>query len=677
MSDSIEHGLIDASGVLSSKSNSGLKEPIFNPVKKSKDENISRVWTSESVALAEKAVANGDDLIESPYNKRIKDFDLRAAFLPFKMSDDEKAIFKKFKQNKLLFGNTVMHLKDAEKGWTKIKLRDYQEKLLNDYEQYRRHILMFPRQSGKTTTTIVEIVHFAIFNYDKDIVVVAQSDTVVNEILSKIKSAFSRLPFFLQPGFKKFRDDGFELDNGCRLKIGVASESVVQGFSLDFLFIDEFAYISNSQVQKFWVNIYPALVNNPQSKVIIASTPNGRNLFYELWQKAINKENNFKPSRIYWHEVPRTIPLEKFKQEVIADIGLEGWLMGFECSFDTQLKAIFSTKVQQRLREGQEKFEKDETAWHFDNYNLIGPKPIFDDKFRFLRKDITPYDFAKDWFLLGVDIGEGLEQDSSVIKIRKLEYVDGELQYKLVAVYQSNEIAVDDFAKLVMDFSYQFKKGQFQISVENNNYGGEFFNQIKNLNQYDKDYKSFDMTCIAQYRRDSKDDYELGYRLDSARKKSGVSYYKRMISKNLFDDFDSKSVDQMMNFGRNKNGTYAAQYGHDDLVMADIAIALAINSNDIYNKEYIKKALLELKILAQDFTDDEVVAHFKAIEDAKKQKRQSITLPNGTTIRNSKNQLNKTMRERINNRKRMSDEEKDFLEERGIRNVRLGQRRRN
>ena len=590
MSDSIEHGLIDASGVLSTQTNSGLKEPVFNPVKKKQEDGVSRVWTSESVNLAEKALASGDELIESPYNKRIKDFHLRAAGLPFKMSPDEKIIFKKFKNNKILFGNTVMHLKDGDKGWTKIKLRDYQETLLTKYEHEKRHILMFPRQSGKTTTTIVEIVHFAIFNYDKDIVVVAQSDNVVNEILSKIKSAFSKLPFFLQPGFKKFTTDGFELDNGCRLKIGVASESVVQGFSLDFLFIDEFAYISNTQVQKFWVNIYPTLVNNPNSKVIIASTPNGRNLFYELWQKAIAKENNFKPSRIYWHEVPRTIPLEQFKAEVIADIGLEGWLMGFECSFDTQLKAIFNTKVQQRLRQDQEKYEKYEKSWEFENYPLMGIKPIYDDNFRFLNKAITDYDFKRDWFLLGVDIGEGLEQDSSVIKIRKLVYENNTLYFKLVGVYQSNEIAVDDFARLVMDFSFQFTKGQFQISVENNNYGGEFFNQMKNLNQYDKNYTSFNMDCIAQYRRESKDDYELGYRLDAKRKKSGVSYYKRMITNELFDDFDSKSVDQMMNFGRNKNGGYEAQYGHDDLVMADIAIAFAINSNDIYNTAYLKKA---------------------------------------------------------------------------------------
>ena len=50
---------------------------------------------------------------------------------------------------------------------------------------------MFPRQSGKTTTTVIDIVHFLIFNIEKDCVVIAQSERVVMEILAKIKEAFA------------------------------------------------------------------------------------------------------------------------------------------------------------------------------------------------------------------------------------------------------------------------------------------------------------------------------------------------------------------------------------------------------------------------------------------------------------------------------------------------------
>ena len=83
-----------------------------------------------------------------------------------------------------------------------------------------------------------------------------------------------------------------------------------------------------------------------------------------------------------------------------------------------------------------------------------------------------------------------------------------------------------------------------------------------------------------------------------------------------------------------------------------------------------------MKVLAQDFTDDEVIAHFKAIEDAKKEQRVSITLPNGTSIRNSSKQLKQTARERINARKQINDDEDEFLRNRGLNRNSLRQHRR-
>lgn len=656
---------IDGSMVLSNETNSGVKEKPFDPRKKTKDnEVVQRVWSSESVAIAEESLRKGFELNETPYNKRIKDYNLRAANLPFYRTDEEIQIFEALMDDKILFGNTVMHLKDAERGWTKITLRDYQEKTLNRYTMYNQNILMFPRQAGKTTTTVVEIVHFCCFNYEKDVVIIAQSDNVVNEILGKIKSAFSRLPFFMQPGFVKFTNDGFVLDNGCKCKIGVASESVVQGFSLDFLFIDEFAYISDSRARKFWINVYPALKNNPKSKCIIASTPNGRNLFWELWQAAVNGDNNFKANRIYWHEVPRRNEdgtpknLEDFKRETIADIGLEGWLMGYECSFDTQLKALFSTAKQQVIRDNQNKYEN---KWSEKNDSAGTTYGM-----RFIDKSIIDYDLSKDYFIMGIDIGEGLQQDDSVIKLRKISLEDGEIRYRLVGIYQNNEIAVDDFAKLVMDFSKEFDKKKIQLAVENNNYGGEFFNQIINLKSYDKKYKWFDYNVIAKFRRESKDDYEYGYRVDQKRKKTAVSLWKRMITDDEFDDFDTKSIEQLMSFGRNKNGTYAAQYGHDDLVMADIAIAFMIHSNDLFNKGFLKKAHLALRIEACDYTNDEVVKHFEELEKEARKNKPKFSTPEGYTVRNSVEQLNKSKTNKRRFKKQNQDEDDDFLESRGV-----------
>lgn len=608
------------------------KNKSFDPRILDNADGSQALWTSESVELAKQGIKDGYKLKESPFNKNVKDCNLRKGNLPFKLSPEEREIIEICMEDKILFGNTFVQLKDGDAGWQQITLRPYQEKLLKTYEDEKWNLLMFPRQSGKTTTTVVEIVHFCCFNFDKDCVVIAQSELVVNEILSKIKNAFAGLPFYLQPGFISFTKKGFVLDNGCRLSIGVASESVVQGFSLDFLFIDEFAYIPTSRVTKFWNNIYPALVNNHNSRCIIASTPNGRNKFYELWSQAKLGNNRFKTSHIYWWEVPRKGKpgqsqeqiQEDFKNDTIANVGLEGWLMGFECSFDTQLNSIFHTKVQQALRKSQIEHEKD---WSKDNHPTGNAFNI-----SYVDQKIIPYDLANDYFAIGIDIAEGLGQDATVMKIRKLFWNTElkKLQFKLIGIFRSNEIPVEEFATHTLNYFKLFNQDKIRVVVETNNYGGEYFNQIDNLARFVPEYNSFDNIVFAKFMRASKDDFERGLRWDGSKKKTGVTAYRTLITNNTFDDTNSESIDESLNFGRTKTGTYAAQFGHDDLVMSDVTLGYWVVNNNLYSREYLLNAETNLREIVNDIPEE------KKIElDLIAKQAANVYTNNGFTLRDS------------------------------------------
>lgn len=632
--------------------NKNITKEIYDPRKKKDGEVIRRVWSSESVELARRGLDQGYELKETPFNKNIKDFNLRAANIPFEMSPEERELKKIFMKDKIKFGDNIVSLKDAEFGWTKIKLRPYQVDLLKKYRECRWNILMFPRQSGKTTTTVVEIIHYAISNIDKDIVVIAQNDNVVNELVYKVKSAFASLPFYMQPGFLKFTADEAKLDNGCRIKFGVASESVVQGFALDFLFIDEFAYIADSKVNKFWINIYPALSNNPNSKCIIASTPNGRNLFYELWQNSVLGKNRFINSRIYWHEVPRRESLEEFKQNTIDNVGLEGWLMGYECSFDTKLNSIFHTSIQQMLRRAQEEHIKE---WSFEN-DIVGDMYGF----KFLNKEKFDYNIKEDYFVIGVDIGEGLSQDYTVVKTRKLIYdkVEKKLKFKLVSVFHDNETPIDDFARLLLGYLNEFDSSKIQVSIENNNYGGELIAQINALVSYDEEFMNFDMNCLARFMRKSKDDYEIGVRMDAASKRTGVTFYKSLIVNSIFDDTYNESVDEALNFGRNKNGTYSAQYGHDDLVMCDVAIASFVKSNNMYAKQFLEMVEFELKLQLR-LIEDEFVREYlerEELERKRKEVEEYGVTANGGVVRVHGNYVGMKNKKRLQHERRIMKE---------------------
>lgn len=607
------------------------KNEIFDPRIIDKNDD-RRLWCTQSVELADKGISEGYKLKDYPYLRTVKDAKLRKASLAFDYTPDEIEIIGICANDIYFFSDNFGKLKDEDKGWVNIKLRDYQKNLMRFYDDNRWNIVMFPRQSGKTTTTIMKIVHFLTFNIEKDCVVVAQSEKVVNEILQKIKHAFEGLPFFLQPGFVSFNKNGFVLDNGCRLSIGVASESVVQGFSLDLLFIDEFAYIANSMVNKFWMNIYPTLSNNPNSRCIITSTPNGRNKFYELWNGAINGMNKFHPYRIYWQDVPRSEGLEEFKKATIQAIGIEGWEMGYECSFDTTLKSIFASPTQKILRENQRKFE---SLWSRKNCFL---GDLFN--IEFIDKNVVDYNIRKDFFLLSIDIGEGLSQDFTTLKIRKVDWnvEKKRLEFTSVGVYKDNEISVEDFAEFVMNLSKFFDKNKIRIVVENNNYGGEFFAHIKGLKINEESYSWFDNHIFAKFNRKSKDDYEYGIRWDAYNKKLAVKTFSNLVTKGILNETHQVTIEEYLNFGKQKGtGSYAAQYGHDDLVMADVTMSWFIKSKDVFAVAFFKEAESYLRELKNDIP----IHIIKKREEEEKRKKNRYTDSYGFIIRNHEEEYNK------------------------------------
>lgn len=614
-------------------------EHIYDPRIMDKKEDAAVVFNTVSVELAKQGVIDGFKLRSNPFLPTVKDVLLRRANIPFRSDEDEDYIFEKAMFDKELYSQFIS-LKDAQYGWRPITLRDYQKDLLNNYTKNRWNIILFPRQSGKTTTTVIEICHFCTFNVDKDCVVIAQSERVVNEILTKIKEAFASLPYFLQPGFIKFTKNGFVLDNGCRLSIGVASESVVQGFSLDLCFIDEFAYISNSRVKKFWNNIYPTLANNPESKIIITSTPNGRNLFWELWTGAMNGTNMFTTNRIYWYDVPGRD--EAFKKDTIANVGVEGWEMGYECSFDTQLKSIFRSVIQKALRQAQKDAEEDKT-WSKENHFL---GELFD--IEFIKQDIIPFNVAEDFFMFGIDLGEGLGQDSTTIKIRKLVW-NSELKridFRSVGVFRNNEISVEDFAELTGNLFKYFDKDKIKIVVDLTNYGAEYFAHINKLKLYDERFFHLDNVIFAKFQNATKKDYEFGIRWNQQNKKLAVRSFTGLVNNEELVENHFLTVEEYLNFGKNLNGSYSAQYGHDDLIMSDISIAHFLKSNNLFANEFLQSAEWDLRRLANDLNEEQ-----KKVEAKLKRLQKSTYENNGFSLRNSEleikniNNYNKNMRQ--------------------------------
>ena len=119
------------------------RSEVFDPRLIEDNENRA-LWTSDSVDLAVKGLSEGYKLKESPFIKTVRDARLRKANVPFKYTEDEMEIINMCMDDKYFFCDNFGKLKDGDKGWVNIKLRDYQRNLLKRYDDNRWNIILFP-----------------------------------------------------------------------------------------------------------------------------------------------------------------------------------------------------------------------------------------------------------------------------------------------------------------------------------------------------------------------------------------------------------------------------------------------------------------------------------------------------------------------------------------------------
>jgi hypothetical protein len=234
---------------------------------------------------------------------------LKRSGVTFKMTAEEQQDYIRCAVDIQYFTEKYCKTKREDGSVGPITLRDYQEEILNNFVQNRFNILMASRQVGKTVSSAIFILHTILFNNDKNCMIVANKGDTAIEIVDKVKSIYSLLPFFLKPGIKTWNQKSLTFDNGCRIKTSARSKTPAIGFTIDVLYLDEFAHIPSNIIEPYYTAAFPTVSAVQNSKIIITSTPNGMNLFHKLLTDAERPDgdplkNNYKPMRVYWYQVP-------------------------------------------------------------------------------------------------------------------------------------------------------------------------------------------------------------------------------------------------------------------------------------------------------------------------------------------------------------------------------------
>jgi hypothetical protein len=326
------------------------------------------VFTTKMVDNVTKSINDGVVVkrFQNPWFQN--EIGVRRSGIVFNRTEEEVQEYIKCKLDIKYFAQKYCKIKTEDGTITHIELRDYQKEILDLFSKNRFSILCSSRQIGKTVNTAITILHFLLFNNDKNAMIVANVAATTIEIVDKIKSIYVLLPFFLKAGIKNWNQRSIVFDNGCRIKTAARSKTPAIGFTIDLLYMDEFAHIPSNIIEPYYTAAYPTVSAIQNSKIIITSTPNGMNLFYKLLTAAERPEgdplkNNYKAMRVYWYQVPgRFVTYYRLNPFKMRDLGLTK-----EMVFDLAKEEFEdSTKV---LLKYNPDFEKD--VVHVYNNDII------------------------------------------------------------------------------------------------------------------------------------------------------------------------------------------------------------------------------------------------------------------------------------------------------------------
>lgn len=208
------------------------------------------------------------------------------------------------------FADNYCFLKSETGAYEKVPLYPLQHEILELYNTNRYSLLNISRQMSKTTTTSIFLLWYCLFNETKNVMLLANQTDTVKEVIDKIKNIYLYLPFFLKKGVINWNQKNVVFENKCRIISRAATKEGPVGYTIDVLYIDEFAKIANEIITDYYTSAVPIVARVTNSKIIVTSTPCGYNLFHKLYSESsplIDESdpnwNQYRSITKYWWEL--------------------------------------------------------------------------------------------------------------------------------------------------------------------------------------------------------------------------------------------------------------------------------------------------------------------------------------------------------------------------------------
>ena len=448
--------------------------------------------------------------------------------------------FAKCQLDPVYFIENYCQIVTLDKGLQPFTLYECQKKKVDFIMNNRKTILMEGRQQGKTVTAAACILHYTIFNDDKNVAIMANKTSAAREVLSRYQTMYEHLPIWMQQGVKTWNKGDVDLENGSRVFTSATTTSGIRGKSVNWLYIDEAAIIPNNIADEFFASVYPTISAGETTKILLTSTPLGYNHFWKFWNEADKGTNGFDNMFIPHTEIPGRD--ESWTEEQFKLLGEVKFNQEVLCDFLGSTNTLISGKALSTMSSVDPVYEKD----GLDIYEE--PK---EDKY----------------YVISADTARGIGGDYSAFVVIDIT----EMPFKVVGKYRDNKVSPilypDYIGKVAKDYNDAY------VLLETNDIGQQVVDILHQELEYENIFSTVQEKTKQYVSPGFGKQSTLGVRTSKAVKRQGCLALKSLIEEQKFLLFDAECISELSTFVE-RHGSFAADEGyHDDLAMCMVLFA--------------------------------------------------------------------------------------------------------
>jgi hypothetical protein len=427
-----------------------------------------------------------------------------------------------------------------DRGLQPFKLYDCQKTKVDFIMNNRKTILMEGRQQGKTITSAACILHYTIFQDNKNVAIMANKTAAAREVLSRYQIMYENLPIWMQQGVKTWNKGDVDLENGSRVFTSATTTSGIRGKSVNWLYIDEAAIIPNNIADEFFASVYPTISAGETTKILLTSTPLGYNHFWKFWNESEKGTNGFKNMFIHYTEIPGRD--EKWAEEQFKLLGEVKYNQEVLCEFLGSTNTLISGKALAMMSSKEIIYKKD-------------------------GLDIYEEPQENKYYVITTDTARGIGGDYSAFVVIDIT----EMPFKVVGKFRDNKVSPllypDFIARVAKDFNNAY------VLIENNDIG----QQVVDILHQELEYENIFSTVQEKNKQYVSPGFgkqtTLGVRTSKAVKRQGCLALKSLVEETKFLVWDADCINELSTFVE-KAGSFSADEGyHDDLAMCMVLFA--------------------------------------------------------------------------------------------------------